>query len=522
MSRAMSMKSKSASKQHGAIGLMMAVAMLALVLFAALAIDMARLTYQKQALQSVADIAALEVSRSNPYFIDGDMSAIENELQTKYQAQDKVTSLEVRSGSAKIEDSQWVFSESEPSATAFNSDYSAAQVVVTKSVPQSMIAGGLFGDNTLVLTARAAIQKSGVIRFGVGTELLKIEPSESSLLNSVLSGLLGTSINLGVAGYQGLVDSKIMIGSLVNQVGIASVDEVLNSQLELANLSDYLNLDDGVGELLDQVSQLNVTVGDIIGISPGRESAALATTLSALDIIRAAAIYAGNGKTGISIPNLDVNVLGLVSASGSLSIIEAPKFKVALLPIKAGEEPMVENTQLDLVLTNEVNVLGLLGVKINMRVKGASSEAKITDSNDDSYGRFIDIAVTRKLTSIKIDEISVKALSLITLLKAKPEVTLTNNNAYDDVRVYLSDIPADGFYEKSLSTNNLGIVVDANVSVLGIGLGLLLDADGILGGLISDLISGLLMPVLNVLGLSLNDTTVWVDAAGTTQYGLIK
>ncbi|MGO2458253.1 pilus assembly protein TadG-related protein, partial [Vibrio casei] len=36
----------------------MAMIMLVLVLFAALAIDMARLTYQQQALQSVADIAA--------------------------------------------------------------------------------------------------------------------------------------------------------------------------------------------------------------------------------------------------------------------------------------------------------------------------------------------------------------------------------------------------------------------------------------------------------------------------------
>ena len=520
MSRAASMKSKSASKQHGAIGLMMAVAMLALVLFAALAIDMARLTYQKQALQSVADIAALEVSRSNPYFIDGDMSAIENELEAKYQAQDKVTSLEVRSGSAKIEDSQWVFSESEPSATAFNSDYSAAQVVVTKSVPQSMIAGGLFGDNTVVLTARAAIQKSGVIRFGIGTELLNIDSAQSNLLNSVLSGLLGTSIDLGIGGYQGLADTKIMIGSLVNQVGIASVEEVLSSQLELANLSDYLNLDDGVGKLLDQVSQLNVTVGDIIGISPGRESAALATTLSALDIIRAAAISAGNGKNGIDISIDEVIIPGVTDLNVEAEFIESPQFEVSLLPIQAGSEPSVSNEQINLRLKSGVKLLTLLSVTdLTLEVEGATAEATIVSSGQDGNGTYINIEVTRSISDIRA-----KLTALLGLISADIQLSVNNSPLKNNIIVYLTDLDAQKptvFDIAEMDTNKkISFSIDSvSVSVLG-----LLNADLAKSNLVAALngLLDLVMPILSKLGLSLNETTIWVDAAGTTQYGLIK
>ncbi|RCS68359.1 pilus assembly protein TadG-related protein [Vibrio casei] len=516
------MKTSIVRKQRGALGLMMAMIMLVLVLFAALAIDMARLTYQQQALQSVADIAALEVSRSNPYYIDPDNSSgIESDLETKYQSEGKVDTLMVEFGSAAIVDNYWTFSDTPPSTPSFDEDYSASQVVVTKTVPKSMIAGGLFNGETVELTATAAIQKSGVVRFGIGTELLSIDADQSALLNSLFSGVLGTSVNLSAVSYQGLANTQIMLGSLVNEATLGSIDGVLNSNLELANLSEFLKLDGGVGALLSQVSTLDVKVGDILGITPGKESAALATTLSALDIIRAATIYAGNGESGISIPTVDADILGLTSSTASLDIISAPKFKVALLPIKAGDEPSVETEQVNLELFNKVNVLGLAGVNINIRAKGAEAKAKIIDSNMDENGRYIDIEITRNLASIDIDEISVKLL--VTLLKARPTVELTNNNIIDEVRVYLSEIPEDGMYTKVLSNNNLGINVEANVSIVGLSLGLgLLDANSILGSLISELLSKLLLPTLSTVGVSLNNATLWVDAAGTTQYGIIK
>lgn len=211
----------------------------------------------------------------------------------------------------------------------------------------------------------------------------------------------------------------------------------------------------------------------------------------------------------------------MASSTASLNIIEAPKFNVALLPIKAGDEPSVETEQVNLELFNKVNVLGLAGVNINIRAKGAEAKAKIIDSNMDENGRYIDIEITRNLASIDIDEISVKLL--VTLLKARPTVELTNNNIIDEVRVYLSEIPEDGMYTKVLSNNNLGINVEANVSIVGLSLGLgLLDANSILGSLISELLSKLLLPTLSTVGVSLNNATLWVDAAGTTQYGIIK
>ncbi|WP_417879664.1 pilus assembly protein TadG-related protein [Vibrio sp.] len=503
------MKTSSIRKQRGALGLMMAMMMLVLVLFAALAIDMARLTYQQQALQSVADVAALEVSRSNPYFIDGDMTSIASELEAKYEG--KVDTLTVKPGSAKIEGNQWVFSKSKPSVPTFNSDYPAAQVVVTKKVDKSMIAGGLFDNNKVELTATAAIQKSGVVRFGIGTELLNVNAKQSELLNSIFTGILGSPVNLSAAGYKGLVDTQIMLGSLVNQATIGSMNEVLNSNLELANLSEFLDLDGGVGALLNQVSALDVKVGDILGITPGRESAALGTTLSALDIIRAS-VYAAHEGNGIELDNLGITIPGVSSINANLKVVEAPQFKTVLLPIKEGDNTLVKTSQLDLSLV--VDLVPGLGVgTITVDAKGAESTAKIIEVGGDENGKYIKVQVSSSLSDF---DISLGMLdSLITA-----DINVTVSEALPSIiKVSLSDLSSEEVYTKKISNLISFTDINSTIKILGI---ISLGDSGVLNGIVSSLLSDVLLPTLGLLGVSLNETTIWVDAAGTTQYGLIQ
>lgn len=525
------MKTSIVRKQRGALGLMMAMIMLVLVLFAALAIDMARLTYQQQALQSVADIAALEVSRSNPYYIDPDNSSgIESDLETKYQSEGKVDTLTVEFGSAAIVDNYWTFSDTLPSTPSFDEDYSAAQVVVTKTVPKSMIAGGLFNGETVELTATAAIQKSGVVRFGIGTELLSIDTEQSALLNSIFSGVLGSSVNLNAASYQGLANTQIMLGSLVNEAALGSIDGVLNSNLELANLSEFLNLDNGVGDLLNQVSALDVKVGDILGITPGRESAALATTLSALDIIRSATIYAGNGESGISIPTVNAGILGLTSSTASLDIISAPKFKVALLPIKAGEEPSVETEQVNLVLTANLDILNLVSGFIKVidpfpvviTAEGVQAKATLISSEYNNGDPYVVFNIERNLTSVQIQPIGIRLRLLLGLVNINitlnVDVTITDfeGNSIQQI-VYLKDMPTQvditGGYQF-----NTHIRLESGTLASHI----LNPLISILTPLINSVLEEVLLPTLTNVGVGVGTTTLWVDAAGTTQYGIIE
>lgn len=576
MSRAMSMKNKSASKQHGAIGLMMAVAMLALVLFAALAIDMARLTYQKQALQSVADITALEVSRSNPYFIDGNMSAIENELEAKYQAQDKVTTLEVRSGSAKIEDSQWVFSEQSSSESA---PYSAAQVFVTKTVPKSMIAGGLFTDNAVILTALASIQKSGVVRLGIGSELISANLS---------------IVDLGAVGYGGLIKSNIRLTDVISV--LPSVDlttmtpeEVLNTKISASDLLDayveVLNLNHNemgditlfqgelevIANLVDGLSSIpNIALGELVELSSTQPFAALSAGINALDLVRAT-LYAGNKDSGASIPEIDINIPGVASAHSTLDLIEAPQFKVALLPIKEGDEPSVSTEQVDLTstitllpgtldtLTDILDAIPIISnpveieiSPIRVRVKGAESKATLI--GDGTNGN-LNLSIQQSLGKVFIDDFTVKVTVKvgvlgIGLLNVPIDIILTQRGINGEVAaldlsaqeinipinmktlpleevVYAKDINIKSNLRVSSSKPNfdgIGSLVVGLVQglVLPLVLPLVNTLISVLPSLLSPIINDVIVQSLSNLGVNLGTTTVWVDAAGTTQYGLIK
>ncbi len=150
-----------------------------LVIFTSVAIDTARLAFQRQQLQSVADLSASEIGLNNPYFIQPE--AVENWeviLTDKYQQQ--VDDIVIQNGYALIQDNRWIFN---PSPSAATDGSPATKVVATKTVPQSMIAGGLFNDNQITLMAESAIQKAGIISFGIGSKTL--ETTESSILNGL-------------------------------------------------------------------------------------------------------------------------------------------------------------------------------------------------------------------------------------------------------------------------------------------------------------------------------------------------
>lgn len=540
MSRAMSMKSKSASKQHGAIGLMMAVAMLALVLFAALAIDMARLTYQKQALQSVADIAALEVSKRNLYFTQPEnIQEIKNDLEDGYhfKADGKVDTLDIIFGSAKInDDSYWEFNPNPPSDEY---PYVATQVKVTKNEPKSMVAGGLLkGDIELIATA--STQTSGLLNLGIGSAILEVDSTKSKLLNSIFNGLLGTSISISASSYEKLLKTNIKLGSIVNDVGVASYDELLDSQLNLLQLSELINIDDSVNDLLDAIRALNVNVNDIFNISPVRNSvsSALALETNAFDLIKAI-VYAANKNQQIG---LDTNIVGL--ADLNLTIGQPPQFTIANLLLKNGVQPQVKTEQIGLhfrvplsegivssllgVVSNIVN--GLLGLLLSLElsiddliinVDGAYAQAKLTDYSADN----VDVEVLRNLGKITIQPIDIKInirlLVLTQEIRLKATVIVPISEKQDQFFVNYSNMPYSQNVTNPFNLNPIVEVklISGNVITGGALISPLVSS---LTNLLSPLINSILIDTLSNLGVNLGTTTVWVDAAGTTQYGLIK
>ncbi|HBV77719.1 MULTISPECIES: pilus assembly protein TadG-related protein [Vibrio] len=574
------MKTSIVRKQRGALGLMMAMIMLVLVLFAALAIDMARLTYQQQALQSVADIAALEVARDNPYYIDGDMDSIEGELIAKYKDEEgKVDTLEVQPGSAAIVDDYWTFF---PNSTYSDErPYSAAQVKVEKTVPKSMIAGGALDDNTVKLTATAAIQKSGVVRLGIGSELISADLS---------------IVDLSAVGYSGLVKSNIRLNDLIPflpgiDLSAITPEEVLSTEISASDLlyayADVLRLNhdedgdisifksqlDAIANLVDGVSAVpNLTLGQLLELSSTQPFAALGANLNALDLVKAT-LYAANKVNSVSSPEIDINIPGVVSANSTLELIEAPQFKVALLPIKEGDDLSVSTEQVDLTanisllsgtlssLENLLDALPILSNPVKVEIspivihaKGAQATAILLSGDFDDD---LNLKVNQSLGTVEIDDFGVRVtvevgvdLGILGLsfVKVPIDITLTQNDASGqapdldlsaqetNILVSLSNLPLEQtIYAEEISINTHLRVASSEPDFSG----------GLISGLVQGLVLPLVTPIVNTLisalpsllspiindvivqslsglGVNIGTTTVWVDAVGTTQYGIIK
>ncbi|NAX20077.1 pilus assembly protein TadG-related protein [Vibrio sp. V39_P1S14PM300] len=540
-------------RQRGAIGIGLVAAMLSLILFASLAVDTARLVYQRQSLQSIADLSALEVVRSTPYFVDDAVKTqLETALSNKYQ--DKISSVQVRFGTARVVDNQWVVDTDDSPENG----YSAAQVIVTKVVPQSMIAGGLFNNATMTLTAQAAIQKSGLIRFGIGSKTLATK--ESNILNAVLSDALGIDVDLTVADYQGVANSTIKLSNVLTELaikeGLATPQEVLDASINIADLmTTYVSLltndDDatyGLDLVVDQLALAvglpEVVLGDILTIPDGSntQAAALTSDLNALDLLTAT-VYAANQNNFLSIPDLSLGIPGVLSSTSQVSVIEPPQFTIATLPVVAGMEPKVTNAQTQVNIEADLDLFGLISIgdvtdisttPLSIQVDTSQSTATLTDVADNTAN----FSTLSSLADISVDNLTITATILGIDIDITAQINVENKDPVSNtLSIDLEDVAtADGSYvvtvtrDQEFSTSVvLTVETDINaIPILGplikaiVNNTLLATLNPLVSTIVDSLLSDLLIPILESLGLQVGGADMWVDAANVSQYGLIE
>ncbi len=541
--------------QTGAVTLWLASALLSLVLFSSLALDMARLAYQRHALQSVADLAALKISHSTPYFIGTDNS---NQLETQLieEYQDKIDTLNIRFGTAKIVDNAWVI---DTSSTPLNG-YQSAQIIITKVVPKSMVAGGLFNNQKITLTASAAIQKTGWIRFGIGSKTVSL--SESGMLNGLLSGMLGIDIDLDVLDYNGLLNSSVDLSALIAGVAIAeslgSTQQVLDTSVSLLTLLEvYLNIlesgdsyPNALNLIINQLNSIDVPIpdvklGDLLSLSTtsNTNDAALATSINAFELVTST-IYAANQSHFVEIPNLDVNIPGVTSANLKANIVQPPIFSLGTLPVVSGEEPSVENAEIELSLSADLQLLNLINAitsiaGLSLEVSPLSLSANISKSKATlnqltavDGDVMADFSTHSSLVDVTIEPIMINAklelLGFIGLvdLGLKANVDVVNKDSVPNlIAVSLASLPteqsvmADQQFSASVDieilTNSAPIIGNTTTALLSSTLNTVLEA------VVSNILSSLLLPTLQSLGVQVGGANIWVDGVDANQHGLI-
>ncbi|MCG3743667.1 hypothetical protein EXA18_09240 [Vibrio cincinnatiensis] len=543
--------------QDGAITLWLAAALMSLVLFSAAALDLARLTFQRQQLQSVADMAAMKIMQNNPHFLAQQQKAsMEAELLAEFQPE--IDDIRIALGRARIVNNHWTIDTSETPEHG----YSAAKVVVYKTVPQSMIAGGLFNNQTMTLTAEAATHKNGFLRFAMGSYLAQMSlqkpqenddeaDGEAERLNKLFYILLGTDLDLTVASYQGLAQSTIRVGSVLTELalnlGLGSPQEVLETQISLRDiLTTYLNVlsheeadSEGLNQLLNKLALVqtvpNITLGNILTLSKtNTDGAALNTSLNALALITST-IYASNAQHFVEIPEAEIDITGGSKITVKTNIISPPSYRLATLPVISGHEPEVKNAQVELELSADLELLdhltaltSLVGLQVDaspitMRVKTSEAKATLMEITTQQDRFSADFMVHSSLASVVVEPIivDIRLLPLINLT-ATLEVEVINEDPEPHlVTLAFTNHIDSASYSHITRDNTFDTHIDIRLAGLGTLPGVSETLSSVVGEALSTILSEIITPQLEVLGIYLGGADIWVESINTSSTGLI-
>ena len=223
----------------------------------------------------------------------------------------------------------------------------AVRVTTTESVPLFLGRVLLPGKTNLTVGATATAAQIPQAGFFAGTGLLSVNTSQSPILNAVLGGMLGTSVNLTAVQYQGLLNTNIsafsFFGALATNIGVSAgtYSSLLNSNVTVQQVlqaeASALNSPGSVAAVAlnelaaDVTGSPTVALGSLFdlgvwqsqGIGSSNPPPALTATLNAYQLA-ALTVQVANGQHAVTIPPSSLGIPGVATVSLAATVIEPP------------------------------------------------------------------------------------------------------------------------------------------------------------------------------------------------------
>lgn len=371
-------------RQRGAIGLMAALTLALALLCTLVVVDSGRLYMEKRSLQRVADVAALEAaSRGGDCTGSNTASTYATQSATRngFTVSDNTRTLATRCGILIVgTDSRRTFA-----VDATRSD--AIQVTVSHSVPRSIAAGvSAMFDTTpsspdVQLSAVAvAAGVPPIAALSIRNTTLQLNSANASILNPLIGGFLGSSVNLDVAGWQGLANSNISLLGYLDQlksdIKLSALDytQLLSSNIAVSQLlQSAINVLDPNGTLGATATVLGlkalkvaagttqVVLGNLLQVQGGTDVAALNTKVNLMDLVEGFAQLA-NKQNGL-VANFPINLAGLAQVNARVQVIEPGQLSAIGNPKLAIKDPN-PRTGPNRIYVRTAQVKTLLNVKL--------------------------------------------------------------------------------------------------------------------------------------------------------------
>ena len=315
--------SHSYQKQRGVTTLLAVLMMLSLFTFLAVVTDTGRLYLEKRTLQKNADLAALETAL---------LYCRDQTLDVEAMTLEDMNVLSAQRNNFLGNDAN--------STVTVTRNGNAITVALSYKVPASLFEQLLpSDDNEVNLTATATAKAcEPIAQLAMRSKLAEIDSNQSLLLNPILGGLLGTTLNLSAADWNGVLDTNINLLSYLDALGaelnldagdyngvlttdISLTDlievsaEVLNNSGDTASVTAF----NTIAAAIPGFTPL-IKLGDILNLQTGADEAALDADINLFNLIQGSIQLASDGNaTAVDLP---VNLPGLASVSVQAKIIE--------------------------------------------------------------------------------------------------------------------------------------------------------------------------------------------------------
>jgi uncharacterized membrane protein len=366
--------------RRGSVTLITAVSMLALIGSTALAVDVGSTYLADRRLQGVADAAALAAV---------DMPTNETGAAQQTATANGLTGGIVSSVTPGAYTPDGTITPAQrftPNGAANN----ASRVVLTEDVP--IYFGSVFTHKpTVRIQVAATATRVNYAAFSIGTRLASIQ---GGLPNALLSGLLGTNLNLSVMDYNALVGAHVNLLSFTQALATeldltgASFGTTLATQVTLPQALNALAAATTDGSSATAFRNLALTVpsttvrlSDLIDLGPYSNTDVpdpnTVITMNGYSIVQEL-VQLASGQRQVAI-NLGLSLPGITSTTLTVAIGQRPAHSPWLAVAKDGSV-IVQTAQTRLYLDSKVGgagTLGLVSLRIPLYIQLASGEAKL-------------------------------------------------------------------------------------------------------------------------------------------------
>ncbi len=255
----------------------------------------------------------------------------------------------------------------------------AVRVTVSRTVPYFFVFNW-GSDGRLMKATATAAGTSSRAALNIRSTLVTVDSSKSTLLNAVFGGLLGGSLNLGVVGWQGLVNTNLNLLSYLDKLAVnlgaaagdynTLLDTNASAGALLQAAIDVLQRDGGTAAV-DAITALIalqaavpssaplLKLKDILQVQTGTPAAGLDLDLQAFQLAQGL-VQLANQKNAV-LAAVSLPVPGIGSVTVNLKVIEPPQLSAIGNPELAKSDPTGPNA----IFVRTAQVRTLLSVNLN-------------------------------------------------------------------------------------------------------------------------------------------------------------